>query len=451
MPRPKQGRDPDFPWIEEMEIIFVAYDIKSIRARKSSWRHFCRFIKAKNMMKKRLEAFGQQGSRLGVENGLGVIPSYEIVIEEGIEFIWVQEWISSMVALEYGFQTMLNYFVAVVDFLVAKGVLYTEAWYYHEYQLRMFHRQILTMVKNEPHSKARPFTLAQMFRLPDEQFRIAALALQLGVRSQSLKNISPDDVFRVEDNGTSTWTIWLDEIKYCPSNRSRFIELSCCCQGKHQKAFCFVHTLKFPKLPITSKALASVCRILGTSSHTFRRTLALILRCIHERFGLIDVDLVNVLFYWRDNSRMYIQQYTKDYESVLKMQLPMVWSVIDRCVMPSRRMEWELIKKMNFASMVGGRNPLVSKAIKAEIVKRDVKEIPRELGVVEKWSTTVVKPSKDDKKPKYGPALLYNEENMHRWPQRLCGWVFEGQDANLYLIRGTADEEFFVSFRERLY
>jgi len=341
---------------------------------------------------------------------------------------------------EMAFQTCLNYYVSVTDLLIYKGALKASGFGYDEARLKILHRQILTLVKSEQHKQAKHFTVSQLNGLTRNEQRIAAFGSQLGVRSKSLKNIRDEDITYLKEGNTPFLSIFLREMKYCPSGRARYIEVHCCCNSDVSKKFCFLHSMSLPDLPISALQLKEVVEALGSTSHTFRRTLALMLRCFHERFGIIDVDLVNILFFWKDNSRMYITRYTYDWHHVIDLDLPVFFPLIDRCVLKSKQARWETIKKLGLGTMKGKKCEKVDKLIDETMKKDRLRErhLPDKDQIVVWEDAQSTKDKKKKKDGKYGPALVYDAVNRDRWPQRTEGWIFpDGPNARYKFVQAT--------------
>ena len=430
MPRKPTIDDHDAPWVEEMASIFPGYKAGSIRARKSAWRNFCSFIKSKNKLAELYQTNKTEYKRMREIMGKGEIPRKPIVIRKGIHDMWVRKWIMTLVQDEMSFQSCLNYYVAVLDLLIYKGALLAPKGGYSEMRLKILHRQILTLVRSEPHKQAKPFTMTSLNSLTRNEKRIASFAIQLGVRARTLKNIGYKDITVVKEKEETTMVIYLKEVKYCPVDRPRYFELKCCCKQAGYEQFCFLHKMKIPSLPINSAELGEVCSALDSSTHCFRRTMALAIRCVHEKFGIVDVDLVNILFFWADSSRMYVTRYTHDWSKVIHQDLPVFYSALDKCVRKSQMTKWEIIKSRDLCFLPGGYDKKLNEEIDEEVklhkkkfgisTKRKKKELVL-------WEDSDKKKATARKDGKYGPALMYDAENKDRWPQRTMGWVFQNE------------------------
>ena len=498
MPRTIGHDDHVFPWIGEIADMFIQYKKESINARKSAWRSFVRFIWKKNEMfcrKKSGEIMNVKGIDLDGESELGEIPSYEIDFEIGIEPKWIKHWIHSLVENQFSFQSCLNYFCAVFDMLIEKDKILANGNSFAEVKIKLLHRQILTLVKGEPHRKALPFDESRVLKANAFAKKIAILGITLGVRSRTLKNIREADISLVTPEcGDKYYSVFLRSVKYCPVGRSRIMKIYCACQNKQQRVYCLIHGIKdvncksalddpLPELPILGEDLKDVCEWLDTTSHAFRRTLALAVRMIHERFKIICIMRVNKYFFWRNKSKMYIVQYTSDWEDWIDRQFPIIFSVIDQLVMPEKRKRWQLIKTMGLGRSIGGYSIEMNHKISTQFMYRDLVEKSRredeKKGVIMKngnwysekeikewesqnegwkkmldngdwfgrtsmeldgdvdWkkknSEVNKRKKKDEKKrrktgegeTKYGRAVLYNEANWDVWTQRTAGWVFE--------------------------
>lgn len=211
-----------------------------------------------------------------------------------------------------GLSNCLNYVSTVVQRLQENSILPVNSLY------NMTLTRIKSLQERSNVNKCRPI-LPSTFRLLGVlDKRVALFWLQTGLRMDSLLNIQQSDIFQLQSGVTS---IWIKESKVLLPQDQQYIQIPSS----------FADTFF---LPIPPSQVNRILKVLGTTSHSFRRTACLSLAVfifselrIHpSKVSGKVLKLINAHFLWKSQSKMF-QEYTVDFHhmpSSIKEYIPVL-------------------------------------------------------------------------------------------------------------------------------